>query len=66
MDTSRTREKIKIHIKKFKIVHKLRKLHPISVTKPKFMEKIDNRHETFYSVNTAVTMVTIVHASNSS
>ena len=57
MDTSRTREKIKIHEKKSKIGYKLRKLHPISVTKPKSMEKVDNHHETFNSVNNAVTYV---------
>ena len=27
------------------------------------MEKIDNHHETFYSVNNAVTYVTLVHTS---
>ena len=33
MDTSRTRKNIEFHKKKSKIGHKLRKLHPISITK---------------------------------
>ena len=43
--------------------NKLRKLYPISATKPKSMEKIDH-HETS-SVNNAVTIVTIVNMSYS-
>ena len=66
MDTSRIRKNINVHKKKYKIGHRLSELQPISVTKPKSMEKIDNYYETFYSVNNAVTIVTLVRTSNSS
>ena len=67
MATSRSGEQIKIRKKKFKIGHKLKELHPISVTKPKSMEKIDSHHETFYSVKccfvTALFTLTLVQTS---
>ena len=63
MDTFRTREEIKIYKNKSKIGHKLRNLHPISVTKPKSIEKTYNHHEIFYNVNNAIAIVTLLHTS---